>query len=177
MFLLVLVLVLVLVHSAVFDHEVEDEDEDEGSPVFAEPALESGGKGEKDLEGGAFVGLALDSDGTAMFLDDAPGDEQSQAGAVRFGGEERLEQALHILGRDADAVIFDGKLEVRDVGGLRGLSGHAIGPEDVRRDREGAVWPHGFEGVQEEVHEGLLQLVIVTVQNVGRRLERSVQSN
>ena len=69
--------------------------------------------GEEDLEGGAFVGLALDGDGAAVFLDDAPGDEQAQAGAVGLGGEERLEQALHVLGRDADAVILDGEPEVR----------------------------------------------------------------
>src|SRR5208282_2309712 len=61
--------------------------------------------GEKDLEGGAFVGLALDADGAVVFLDDAPGDEQAQAGAVGLGGEERFEEALHILGGDADAVI------------------------------------------------------------------------
>ena len=131
----------------------------------------------EDLEGGAFVGLALDGDGAAMFLDDALSDEQAQAGAVGLGGEKGLEQARHILGRDADAVIFDGEAEVRAVGGAGGFSGLGAGREDVSGDGEGAVWSHGFEGVKEEVHEGLLQLVIVAVENVGRGLERTVQGN
>ena len=138
---------------------------------------QSGRSREEDVEGGAFAGLALDGDGAPMFLDDAPGDGQAQAGAVGFGGEERLEQARHILGRNADAVVFDGEPEVRPVAGAAvGLAGAASGREDVSGDREGAVRPHGFEGVKEEVHEGLLQLVIVAVQEVGRGLERPVQA-
>ena len=89
---------------------------------------ESGRGREEDLEGGAFVGLALDGDGAAMLLDDAPGDEQAQAGAVGFGGEERLEQARHVLGRDADAVVLDREPELR--AGQRpsaGLAGAAPG--------------------------------------------------
>ena len=57
----------------------------------------------------------------------------------------------------------------------RASGGRGAGGEDVRGDREGAVWPHGFEGVEEQIHEGLLQLVIIAVENVGGGLERTVE--
>ena len=43
----------------------------------------------------------------------------------------------------------------------------------VGGDRERAVWPHRIEGVEEQVHEGLLQLVIIAMHESGEaRKER-----
>src|SRR5438270_90503 len=74
-------------------------------------AIRSGGGGQLDAEGGAFSLLALDLDAAAVGLDDALGDGEPQAGAFGVAGEqvvgaiEALEDALALVGADADAVV------------------------------------------------------------------------
>ena len=74
---------------------------------------QSGRSREQDLEGGALAGAALHADGAPMLQDDAPRDRQAQAGAFGFGGEERLEQAGHVLRRNAGARVFDRNPKLR----------------------------------------------------------------
>src|SRR5579875_2277415 len=65
-------------------------------------------------EGGADTELALGVHLAAVLLDDAVGDGESEAGALvlplpgrGFGGEERIVDAVHVLGRDAAAAVLD----------------------------------------------------------------------
>src|SRR5512141_1918222 len=79
---------------------------------------QSGRGREKDLEGGALAGLTLRADGAPMFQDDTPRDGQAQAGAMRFGGEKRLEQVGHISRENAVARVLDRNPEVGLVYGV-----------------------------------------------------------
>ena len=69
-----------------------------------------GGGGQLDGEGRAFAGLAGGDDVSAVFTDDAVAQAQAEAGALAdfLGGEERIENALEIFGRNAGAIVVDG---------------------------------------------------------------------
>ena len=61
---------------------------------------------------------AFDMDLSGMLLNDAVGDGKAQAGAAAlpvagrgFGGEERIVDALEVLGRDAGAGVGDKTLQ------------------------------------------------------------------
>ncbi len=64
-------------------------------PLRAEDALRLLGRqqGKSNGELGALVDLTGNGDLAAMLLNDSPGDREPQAGAVRLGGEEWLEEA------------------------------------------------------------------------------------
>jgi len=102
--------------------------------------------GEMDEDVGALVGLGLDFDFAAVFADDAADDEQAEAGAGGFRGTVGFEEAAHLLGRDAGAVIGNGDEEFR-AGGV-GADG------DVA-----ALAGDGLVGIAEEVVENLLELI------------------
>ncbi len=74
-----------------------------------------------DLEHGALVRRAVDKDEAAGLLDDAVDRRQAEpgAGADLLGREERLEDALDVLLRDADPGIGD--LDQHVVAGRHGL--------------------------------------------------------
>ena len=102
--------------------------------------------GEVDEDVGALVGLGLDFDLAAVFADDAADDEEAEAGAGGFRGAVGFEEAAHLLGRDAGAVVGDGNQEI----GFRGAGAdpdHAVFPGD------------GLVGVADEVVENLLKLI------------------
>jgi len=108
-----------------------------------------------------------------MALNDALRDGEPQTRAVFLGGEERFEEAVEIFRGDARAIVRDGDAHVRsaDRAGVRGerddFSGHG---EFARR-------PHGFDGVEQKIYEGLLQLVIVAFDRVGGGVEFTVKGN
>src|ERR1035441_1496375 len=112
-------------------------------------------QGKLEMKGCAGADGALDMDLAGVFLDDAVGDGEAEAGAAPvarlghcFGGEERIVDALEILGSDAGAGVGDQRLDVPV-----GQRGHA----------QTAAAGHGFLGVQQEVEKDLLQLAGVAV--------------
>src|SRR4051812_36585838 len=70
--------------------------------------------GDGEAEGGAVARLRLDPDPAAVALDDLAAERQADAGAgVLVAGVQALEHAedaLVVLGRDADAVVGDADL-------------------------------------------------------------------
>ena len=66
--------------------------------------------GQSDGELSVLADPAIDGDRTAMLLGhDVIADREAKTGSLasRFGGEERLEQFVLDLGRNADAVVAD----------------------------------------------------------------------
>src|SRR4051812_38433338 len=66
------------------------------------------------VEAGALAGLALHTDLAGVFLDDAVGDREPEAGATAatlrrtiLGGEEWIVNAMNMFGRDARASVAD----------------------------------------------------------------------
>lgn len=94
-------------------------------------------------EGGAGRVGAYEVDTSIVQLDDAIGNGETDAGAVRLGAEVELEDAGAALGGDADAAVGDGDEPVGAVGGDADMEGAAIG--------------HGFDAVAEEIEEGLFE--------------------
>src|SRR5581483_2789390 len=72
-------------------------------------------KRETNDEGGADVRGAIDFDRAVMVLDNFLGDVKAETGAALslFGGEVRLEDFLHLRGRDAGAVVFHHKIDIK----------------------------------------------------------------
>ncbi len=82
--------------------------------AFSRLAEGRGGARQHDPELGEFAGLGLDLDRAAVLLDDdvvAEREAETGAFAGRLGGEERIEDLVAHLGRDAGAVIADADLD------------------------------------------------------------------
>ncbi len=62
-----------------------------------------------DDERGALPRLRAIAELTRDVLEDLPADEQPQPGAMRLGGEERLEEPAAVGQRDPPAVVLDGQ--------------------------------------------------------------------
>lgn len=107
-----------------------------------------GGVWQVDEDFGAFFGLGMDFDFAAVFADDAADDEQAESAAGRFGGAVGLEEAAHVFGWDAGAVVGNGDEEI----GFGGLGFDFY---------ETVIAGDGLVGVAEEVVENLLKLVWV----------------
>src|ERR1035441_3701770 len=60
---------------------------------------------QKDAENAAFAEFALHCYLTAVLVHDHGNDGQPQSHALRFGGEERIEDRIDVLGIDARAAI------------------------------------------------------------------------
>src|SRR5690606_32399545 len=60
-----------------------------------------------DAEHRAAVRRVIRRDAAAVQLDDAPRDRQPEPGPVRARGEERVEDAVAVLGGQAGAVVAD----------------------------------------------------------------------
>jgi integrase len=81
-----------------------------------------------------------------MRFDDSAAERESYAGAIRFGGEERLENEFCSFDRKPNARITDRNHQLPIFAPLRGY-----------RERT-ALSFHGLYAVEYEVHENLLQL-------------------
>src|SRR5262249_22372007 len=84
----------------------------------------------------------------SMGLNDRTTNGESEAQAVAFGGDEGLEQAIDAVWSDSGARVAYQDLNVIRVA----TCGQRDRPPD-RRDPG-----HGIAGIQEQVHENLLQL-------------------
>src|SRR4029077_3689788 len=101
---------------------------------------------------GAMLQFCLVLQCAVVFLNDAGGDGQSEAGAAFLRGEERIEQSLLHLGRNAAAVVGD--FEDDDVGFLVG-DHFASG---ARAQSDDAVARGGIGGVLNQVDQHLFDL-------------------
>ena len=88
-----------------------------------------------------------------MFLEDIIGDPkpQSGAGAIALGGEEGVEDAGEVFGRDAAAAVGDGDAHT-------GLMGAGVIAGLLDADVNVAMSAGGVDGVGEQVGEGLAHL-------------------
>src|SRR5258706_3586012 len=84
-----------------------------GSPkIIWRGSLPSSGRHRHaDSGDGAFVRVVLGANLPLVLLDDFAGDGQTEAGAVLFGGEERLEQMVQHLRSNATTVVGNGDLD------------------------------------------------------------------
>jgi hypothetical protein len=83
-----------------------------------------------------------------MRFNDRTDDPQAHAGAVRFGGKERIKNLLLLVRRQAHAGIADRDQHVTILTALR-LEGELAGPTHIL---------HRVDAVHHEVHQHLLQL-------------------
>jgi hypothetical protein len=73
-----------------------------------------------ELNGCAFNGVGIGPQAAAMGLDNFPTDRQCHACALRFGGIERLENAIGLLRGDSDTRITHRNQQLTFRGFLRG---------------------------------------------------------
>ncbi len=95
--------------------------------------------GQEHAENAAFAGFALHCYLTAVLVHDLGNDGQAQAHALRLGGEERIEDAVELLGVDARAAV-----DHRDLGGAAGRP---------RLHRHRSAGRGGLRGVEHQVVE------------------------
>ncbi len=107
------------------------------------------------MKGCAGADGALDMNLAGVLLNDAVGHGEAQSGTAAvagpghgFGGEERIVDALEVLGRDARAGVVHNRFDV---------------PVGERGYAEAAAAGHGILGVQQQVEKHLLQLAWVAV--------------
>ena len=110
-------------------------------------------RGNREREAGALADRALAVDGAVVLLDDAVGDRQPEPGALAdgLGGEERIVDAGQVLGR-MPAPVSD------------------LDDRAPSLDRRGTVSQpprHRVAGVEEQVQEHLLQLVLDALHATG----------
>ena len=133
--------------------------DDQQSCHASRQSYQWGGR-EAQAEGRPTARCALDVDGSAVILDDAVADAGAQAGALAhfLGGEKRLEElALDMLGH-AVARVDDLDDDAAAVGA------RADGDAPVARDRRAparALFVDRVDGVADQVHEDLLQPVVI----------------
>src|SRR4029077_3213530 len=103
-----------------------------------------------EAEAGALVDFALHLDLSAVRGDDAMADGEPERGALAhgLGGEERAEDLVQVLARDAYAGVGHGE-------------GHRIAAFPPRLDLDPPPGRRGVEGVHEEGEQGLAQLALV----------------
>jgi len=83
-----------------------------------------------------------------MRFHDGAADPKSHAGAVRFGGKERIKNLVRLLRGQAHASIADRYHELLIVRSLR-FDGEFAGPVRIF---------HRIDGINHKIHECLLQL-------------------
>ena len=86
-----------------------------------------------DVKSRPLSNLAFHLDRAAMFVDDALGDGQAEAGAGEFGGKKGFEEVFQIFGSDARAGILDRDAKLRDWSGPAAV-GRGVRGNDFRRD-------------------------------------------
>ena len=113
------------------------------------------GDGEFQDEFGAHSGLAFGPNAAAVLLHDAVGEAETEPGALalRFGGEERVEDLLEVLRADTRAVVNDPQPHLR-VGAAGAHDNVAIAAEGLQ----------GLPGVAHDVEDDLLELVGIAEQ-------------
>ena len=114
-----------------------------------------GAGGEAEGEGGALAETAFGAEAAVVGFDDVSADGEAEAGAAEargigagLGGEEGFEDAPEVGGGDADAVVGDA-----DFGEA---AGGVLGDADL--DDAASGGGHGLSGVDDEVHQDLLDL-------------------
>src|SRR5439155_6843818 len=104
---------------------------------------------QREVERGAAAGVRRRPEAPAVRLDDAAADREAEPEPGLLGREEGVEDLLLHGGRDAVARVADRHLDRVGVGGDGRDQQAALAPARLR---------HGFERVQEEVQDHLLDL-------------------
>src|SRR5581483_1846067 len=130
------------------------------SPGIAEFLLAHAAK--REAKHRAAVRIGLGPDASAMRFDYGAADRKSDAHALAFGGNERLEELFHHVGADAAA-------------GVR----HTYCDDAVRRSgRDGEMARrrvlHGFDRVADEIEQHLLHLDLVGEYKVPAAVENEL---
>ena len=123
-----------------------------------------------DLEAGASPGLGVDPDVAAGLADDPVDGGESEAGASAggLGREEWFEEPEAGGAVHPDAGVGDGEHDVRARGHLEVLDGVGLIELDVGRlDGDRAAEGHGVAGVDDEVHDDLVDLASVGADEAG----------
>src|SRR5579871_3737806 len=91
--------------------------------------------------------LALQTDGTAAFFQQLPGNPKTNpCTALALGGEERLEDPVQILGADAHAAVAEMNFDP-----------HVL--NIPRLDSQHSSFGHGVDGVGDEIGKNVHQLI------------------
>src|SRR3984893_4291289 len=123
------------------------------------PLLPEAVAGQRELKRRATSHIGARPQAAAMRLDDPPTDGQSHAGSLRFGGEERLENAFGFLSRKPDARVTHRNQELTIFGSLR-------------RDAQFTAFILlGLDAIEHEVHQYLLQLHTIRCRRWKRRVK------
>ena len=132
---------------------------------------------EQDLKRGTLVGLALDTDGPAMLLNDAPGNGEAQASAAALRAEKRTKQTTDIFRCNANSIILNGDVQSSRLFGTRSSATPRSRGNRLSRHGKATARTHGFDCVEQQVHECLFQLVIVTAQEIAGSAVLTIQLN
>ena len=107
------------------------------------------------MKGCAGADCALDMNFAGVLLNDAVGNRESEPGAAPvagpgggLGGEERIVDALEVLGSDAAAGVGDKRGDM---------------PVDQGRDAQGAAALHGLLGIEQQIEKDLLKFAGVAM--------------
>src|ERR1019366_9289761 len=114
--------------------------------------------GQRDAEDAAFARFALHCYLTAVLVHDLGDNRQAQPHSLRFGGEERIENVLHLRRADAHPAVDHGDL------------GDA--PFGARLHRDGAPLGGGLRRVQHQVVEHPFHQL--RIEGKGRNLRRVI---
>ena len=130
---------------------------------------------QNDAERGAAVGFALNGDETVMFMDDAARDGKTKSGAIVLCGEERFKESIQIFWSDARACVCHGHAHMWLActlwrGDVRRRDGNKFSVNSQRTVRSCSV-----RRIEEQVHEDLFELVVISVDGVRRSVEGSVE--
>ena len=102
-----------------------------------------------DVESGTTVGDGFATDSSAVFGDDLLGEGKAEASTAGFGAVEGFEEVCP--GGEVDAFAGIGDFEVDDTGFV------------ARGKGESAAGGHSFDGVADEIEDGLPELGFVAV--------------
>ena len=116
--------------------------------------------GKRDAEDGAAARSRLDVDVAVVVGDDAMDDGQAEAGALAERAAERLEDRVDVLGRNADAFVFDAAARA---------SVRARASSRTRAQAQRAAVRHRAQAVGGEVPDDLADLPFVGLDHHRRR--------
>src|SRR6266478_3432363 len=131
----------------------------------------------QDMKCGALVRLAFDANGPAMLLNDAPRNRKAQASSASLGAKKWTKQTADIFAGNSNSIILNGDAQSSRLAGMQRRAGSRTGRNRLSRHCKATAWSHGFDCIEQQIHEGLFQLKVVTAQEIAGSAVLQLQLN
>src|SRR5258706_13308269 len=112
----------------------------------------------QDAENRPVSGLRFKFEHPAMFIHDARGNRQAEAGAVGFRAEERIKEPVLDFARNTRPGVFDFQSDHPRRDALE------HGSVETRTQRNGSLLRNGLTGILHKVDQHLLELIGITAE-------------